>query len=221
MGINFQLIDLLLVSPAIALFVASLIPLLIKVVRGNHEQNPFATICHGLMGLVAATGLTFANIGVNKLAFADALVFDGISYWSSLIVILVTAFSLIYARENLSTNNKLFSEFVFLLLNSAAGMMIVAWSNDLMSLFIGIEIMSLCLYILIALSTETRLSKEAAFKYFVLGSFASAVLLYGVAFIYGTVGSTYLNDIKEVAADLAGTNRLRSRLDDGGYRWRS
>ncbi len=208
MEINFQLIDLLLVSPAIALFLASLVPLLMKVVRGNHEQNPFATICYALMGVVVATGLTIANIGVNKLAFADALVFDGISHWSSLIVLMVTGLSLFYARENLATNNRLFSEFVFLLLNSAAGMMIVAWSNDLMSLFIGIEIMSLCLYILIALSTETRLSKEAAFKYFVLGSFGSAILLYGVAFIYGTVGSTYMNDIREVAADLAGTNRL-------------
>lgn len=208
MTINFEMIDLLLISPAIALFIASLIPLLIKVVRGNQEQNPFATICYGFMGIVAAAGLTVTNIGVNKLAFANALVFDGISYWTTLIVLLMTALSLIYARENHATNNRLFSEFVFLLLNSAAGMIIVACANDLMTLFIGIEVMSLCLYILIALSSEGRFSKEAAFKYFVLGSFASAILLYGVAFIYGTTNTTYINEITEVAADMAGTNRL-------------
>lgn len=208
MEINFQLIDLLLVSPALVLFLASLIPLLLKVVKGNKEQNPFATICYGFMGIIAAAGLTITNLGVNKLAFANALVFDGISYWSSLIVLLMAALSLIYAKENLATNNRLFSEFVFLLLNATAGMMVVAWANDLMTLFIGIEIMSLCLYIMIALNSEERFSKEAAFKYFVLGSFATAILLYGVAFIYGTVNSTYLHDIKEVAADLAGTNRL-------------
>jgi NADH-quinone oxidoreductase subunit N len=61
---------------------------------------------------------------------------------------------------------------------------------------------------LIALSSEPRKSKEAAFKYFVLGSFASALMLYGISFIYGTVGSTYIQDITQVSIQLMNTNRL-------------
>ena len=205
---HFEWLDLLLVSPLIALFLASLVPLTMKVLRGNQEPNSFAVLLYGLVGCVAASGLAIANYGVNKMAFDRALVFDGLSTWISVIVLLITAWTLLYSRENLTTLTKQYSEFVFLILNSAIGMLIVAWSNDLIVTFVGIELMSLCLYMLIAISGETKLSKEAAFKYFVLGSFASAILLYGVAFIYGTVGSTYLPDITNVASDLMTTNRL-------------
>lgn len=208
MEINFEWIDVLLVSPALALVLASLIPITIKVFRNNQEQNPFATVMYGLMGITAASLLCLGTSGISKTAFSDALVFDGLSTWVSLIVLGVTFFALIYAKENLATATHQFSEFTFLLLNSAAGMLILAWSNDLVMTFIGIELMSLCLYLIIALSRESTLSKEAAFKYFVLGSFASAVFLYGVAFIYGTVGSTYIPDIAQIAPDLFTTNRL-------------
>lgn len=202
MGIQFEIVDLLLVSPAIALFVASLFPLLIKVFRGNRELNSLATLFYALAGVIGAAILTFAGNGINKTAFQDALVFDGVSTWTTMIVLLVTGFSLMFARENAATKGRQFSETVFLILNSAVGMMTVVWSNDLIVTFVGIELMSLALYALIAMSHETKYAKEAAFKYFVLGSFASAVFLYGVAFIYGAVGSTYLPQITSVAAEL-------------------
>lgn len=208
MDIQFEMLDMLLISPAIILFLASIIPLSLKVLNGNKELNSFTTITCGLVGVIAAAFLTAANYGIEKTAFQNALRFDGLSYWMQLTVLFVTGMTLFFSKENLATNNKQFSEYVFLLLNSVIGMMVVVWSNDLMSLFIGIELMSLCLYILIALSSEDRLSKEAAFKYFVLGSFASAIMLYGVSFIYGTAGSTYLPAITEVASDLLQTNRL-------------
>lgn len=205
---QFEMLDILLVSPAIALFLASIMPLAIKVLRGNKESNTMATIMYGLVGIITATGLTIANYGIDRTAFFGALKFDGLSSWIQLSVLLVAAVTLVLSRDNPATNNKLFSEYVFLLTNSLIGMMIVVWSNDLMSLFIGIETMSLCLYILIALSSEPRKSKEAAFKYFVLGSFASAIMLYGISFIYGTVGSTYTQDITQVAIQLMNTNRM-------------
>jgi len=208
METQFEILDLLLVSPVIALFLASVIPLLIKVVKGNKEPNSMATIMYGLVGIVTATGLTISNYGIEKMAFQSALRFDGLSFWMQLAVLLTGAVTLVLSRDNPATNNRLFSEYVFLLLNSMIGMMIVAWSNDLMSLFIGIETMSLCLYILIALSGEPRKAKEAAFKYFVLGSFASAIMLYGISFIYGTVGLTYVQDITQVAIQMMNTNRL-------------
>lgn len=208
MNISLVIKDLTLIAPAMALFLASLIPITIKVLMGNQEKNATATMMYGLMGVVAATGLIIGLGEANVMAFSKSLVFDGLSNFSALLVCAITAVTLILARENIATVTQQFSEFVFLLLNAAIGMMLVAWSNDLMMLFIGIEYMSLCLYILIAMSYEHRLSKEAAFKYFVLGSFASAILLYGIALIYGSVGHTYLQDITKVAVTMISSNRL-------------
>jgi NADH-quinone oxidoreductase subunit N len=208
MQIQFSRIDFLLVAPAVALFVLSCIPLLIKVLRGNREQNSLATLVYAYVGLVLATGFTISMMGTERTAFDGALVFDGISSFTSLIVFLVTAVALTFARDSFSTNRNQFTEAMFLTLNAAIGMLTVVWSNDLIVTFVGIELFSLCLYVLIAMSLEERLSKEAAFKYFILGSFASALMLYGISFIYGTVGSTFLPDMVQATPNLLATNRL-------------
>ncbi len=208
MEIQFGLIDFILVSPAVALFLFSCVPLLIKVLRGNREQNQFATLIYGIIGVVTAVGLLVPTMGVERTAFDGALIFDGISSFTSLILLLVTAVGLTFARDSRSTNPNQFTENVFLMMNCTVGMLTMAWANDLIILFVGLELFSLCLYMMIALSLEEKLSKEAAFKYFILGSFASAVMLYGISFIYGTVGSTYLPEFLDASQSLLGTNRL-------------
>jgi NADH-quinone oxidoreductase subunit N len=200
--------DIVLVSPLIALLVISLIPLLIKVMNGNREPNPFATLMYALIGLLLASGLTASLSGAKQAAFNNAIVMDGVSIWSSYLVYLITAVSLMLAFDNVNTRGRQFTEFMFLMVSSAIGMIILLMSNDLIITFIGIETMSLCLYILVAMSKESVLSKEAAFKYFILGSFASAVFLYGIALIYGTVGSTFFPEIAKSAGDLFATSRL-------------
>ena len=87
-------------------------------------------------------------------------------------------------------------------------MALVVMSNNLIVTFISIELMSLSTYLLIALNKEKVLSKEASFKYFILGSLSSAIFLYGVAFIYGGAGSTSLHEIGEVASQLYQSNSL-------------
>lgn len=208
MQIEFGLLDLTLVAPALALFITSCIPLLIKVIRGNREQNTFATLIYAYVGLVVAAGFSLFTMGTEATAFDGALVFDGISSFTTIIVLFATALGLTFARDSYSSNDRQFSELMFLTLNCAIGMLTVAWSNDLIVTFVGIELFSLCLYILIALSLEEKLSKEAAFKYFILGSFASALMLYGISFIYGTVGSTFLPDLLSSASNLVSTNRM-------------
>lgn len=208
MEIQFGLIDFLLISPAIALFLASCVPLLIKVLRGNTEQNTFATLIYGYVGLIVAAGLTIATMGAEKTAFSGALVFDGVTAFTSLVLLMVAAIGLTFARDSHSTNDRQFTENIFLMLNCVVGMLTMTWANDLIVVFVGLELFSLCLYMLIALSLEDRASKEASFKYFILGSFASALMLYGISFIYGTVGSTYLPELTAAAPNLLATNRL-------------
>lgn len=208
MELSFQIIDFLVASPMVALFVASLLPLFFKVIRGNRETNPVFVLGCAFIGIVSAGGLTLTLNASTTYAFSKALVFDGISIWTNITVLMVAGVSLLYSRENRSIDKAQFSEYVFLLLNSAIGMMILASANDLIVAFIGIELMSLCLYVVIALGANEKTAKQSAFKYFVLGSFASAILLYGIALIFGSVGSTYLDEVASIAAGLISTNRL-------------
>lgn len=214
MELSFGWNDVFLISPAIVLFLFSLLPVLLKVLNGNQVKTLFPSFGVSIVGLFVAAGFSVGVIfrqileGGSQLAFSDALIMDGMSSFATLLIIVITAFSLLLAKDSLALKGELFSEFCFLLLNAAIGMMIVAWSNDLILTFIGIEMMSLCLYIMIAMSHEPIFSKESAFKYFILGSFASAILLYGIAFLYGAAGSTYLPDISEMAAEMVLTHRI-------------
>lgn len=208
---SFQIQDLICVAPALFLFIASLLPLTIKVLRKNiepHSSVPLAMAMTGILASIFSAGLLFAQQSSPYFAFSNALVFDGVSVLTTVVVALITGATAVMARENRATNGEHFSEFLFLLLNSAMGMLILSWANDLIVMFIGIEIMSLCLYLAIAMSREVQVSKEAAFKYFVLGSFASAVFLYGIAFIYGVSGTTYLHTLIQDAPALIAQNNL-------------
>lgn len=200
--------DLLLISPMIALFLASLLPLTIKVLKGNQEQKPIATLTQALLGILAAAGLLMSFGGDGVTAFNDVLVFDGVTLWTGLIALGSGAGALILMYENPATRGVQFSELVFLTLSSILGMMILISALDLLMIFIGLEMMSLSLYVMIGMSHEQRLSKESAFKYFVLGSFASAIFLFGISFIFGTSGHTNILQLLENTVQLVQSNRL-------------
>ncbi len=207
MNFNIGIGDILLISPMIALFLASIIPITVKVLKGNVEQSPTATLIQGLGGIFAAIILHLIVTGSGKTAFAEALVLDGITRWMGLIALLSAAGALLLMYDNAATTGEQFSELMFLALSSTIGMLILVSAQDLLMIFIGLETMSLALYLMIAMSHEQKLSKEAAIKYFILGSFASAIFLYGVAFIFGSVGSTYLPAVVEKTAELITASR--------------
>ncbi|HEX7674483.1 MAG TPA: NADH-quinone oxidoreductase subunit N [Bdellovibrio sp.] len=208
MNMTIGLSDILLVSPMIALFLASLIPLTVKVLRGNREQNPIATLTQGLLGIVISIALLAVFGGAGKTAFNNGLIFDGVTQWISVIALIAAGVAMIMMYENPATTGKQFSELIFLAMSSAVGMLILVAAVDLLMVFIGLEMMSLALYLMIAMSHEEKISKEAALKYFVLGSFASAVFLYGVAFIFGSTGGTNILAFMDNAADLVQNSRL-------------
>ena len=213
MTMNVTTVDIVRVSPMIALFLTSLIPITVKVLKGNIEQAPAATLFQGLGGLIAAAILhltVYMSVGegTSQLAFANALVIDGLTFWIGLIALAGAGISMVLMYDNPSTNGRQFSELMFLTLNSALGMLILTSANDLLMVFIGLETMSLALYMMIAMSHEQKLSKESALKYFILGSFASAIFLYGISFVFGTVGSTYLPDVIKQTSSLIMTNRM-------------
>ncbi len=206
---NITLNDLILISPMIALFLASLIPITLKVLRGNREQNALSTLIQGLIGLVISAVLLGIFSGpAGATAFNHSLLFDGITQWMGILALSAAGGSLVLMYENPATKGNQFSELVFLTLSSSLGMLILVSAVDLLMVFIGLEMMSLSLYLMIGMSHEERLAKEAALKYFVLGGFATAIFLYGVAFIFGSTGSTNILDFLEAARGLVVTSRL-------------
>ncbi|PWU14231.1 MAG: NADH-quinone oxidoreductase subunit N [Bdellovibrio sp.] len=213
MNIAVGLSDLLHISPLIALFLASLIPITVKVLNGNVEQNSYATLWQGMGGLLSAAMLFLTLFVVlsdfpGATAFNGAIIMDGKTMCIGFLALIIGAASLLLMHDNPSTSGEQFSELVFLTLNSVLGMLILIAANDLVVLFIGLEVMSLSLYLMIAMSHEQRYSKEAALKYFILGSLASALLLFGISFLFGTVGTTSLPAIVEQAGNLVHSNQL-------------
>lgn len=212
MNVVIGLSDILSISPLIALLIASVIPITIKVLNRNVEQNSLATLWQGIGGLLAGALLLLTVYLLydwkNPTAFAGALIMDGKTISVGLLALLIGAIGLLLMHDNPSTKGDQFSELVFLTLGCVLGMLILVAANDLLVLFIGLETMSLTLYLMIAMSHEQKLSKEAALKYFVLGGLASAVLLYGISFIFGTTGTTSIPQIVEQTGNLIRSNQL-------------
>lgn len=204
--------DLLLISPMIILFVFSLLPVALKVLSGNIERSPAAILIESLIGLTLAAGLMILFGGAGQAeaptAFNGQLIFDGLTQSMGLVAVIGAAGALIMMYENPATRGSQFSELIFLLINSIVGMLILISAANLLIVFIGLELMSLSLYLMIAMSHEQKISKEAAIKYFVLGSFASAIFLYGVSFVFGSSGTVNLIDLIPEAASLMKTNKL-------------
>jgi len=215
MPTTFNTADLLVISPLVALFIGSVIPISVKAFRGR-EMDHFSALVWSIIGVVISAGLNIALVngywklsGLNFLtSFSGAIVVDGITVWASYIIYIITGFVLMLLYESKATRDFQFAEHIFLIMNSALGMVLVSMANNLIVTFIAIELMSLSLYLLIALSKERVLSKEASFKYFILGGVGSAVFLYGVAFIYGTAGTTMLQDLGGMAAELYKSDKL-------------
>ena len=125
-------------------------------------------------------------------AIADAIVVDGFSVFFMVVIAAAVVLGALIGHAYLQRENLEGPEFHVLLLLSASGGMLMAEANDLIVLFLGLEILSIALYVLAGFHGRRVESREAAMKYFVLGAFSSALFLYGIALVYGSTGSTNL-----------------------------
>ena len=126
---------------------------------------------------------------------AGAFVSDGFSLLLTVLVGVGVVMTALIAHSALDRYGMAPPEFAALLLASAAGAVVMAGANDLIVLFLGLESLSIALYVLIALAGRRASARESAMKYFVLGAFSSAFFLYGIALVYGSTGSTNLSGI--------------------------
>jgi NADH-quinone oxidoreductase subunit N len=131
---------------------------------------------------------------------AGALTLDGFSVFFAILISVAIALAALLTDDYLRREDLEGAEVYVLMLLSGAGGVIMAMANDLIVLFLGLEILSIAMYVLAGSHARRIESQESAMKYFVLGSFSSAFLLYGIALVYGATGSTNLSGIGEFLA---------------------
>ena len=143
--------------------------------------------------IVSACFILFSDIGFNESSniFVNSMFTNVVKLF-----VIAIAVAILYVSHGYIKNNQLnFFEYPILLLFAVLGMLIMLSSNDLLLLYVSIELQSLSLYVLVALNRDSLKSSEAALKYFILGSIASAIILYGVSITYSITGSTNYNEI--------------------------
>jgi NADH-quinone oxidoreductase subunit N len=156
-----------------------------------------------LAGLVAAAVISVSMwmnwTGVSSSAFNGMIVLDELRLSFTLIFLFVSALTILISMVWVDNEKLPAGEFHALLLFATAGMMLMASGNDLVIIFLGLEILSIATYVLAGFRRTDLRSNESSLKYFILGSFSSAFLLYGIALVYGGTGST---NITQIAAGL-------------------
>src|SRR5260221_1299291 len=176
-------------------------------------KRPAVTASVALGGLVvpaAATILLATGVLPNDgTAFFHMLVVDQYAIFFDFLFLIIAAFVILssfdYARRYLRAT---VGEYYSLILLSTAGMMLMGSSRELITIYISLELTSIPLYILAGLSRTDQRSAEASVKYVLLGAMSSAILLYGIALLYGATGSTDLGEIAKAASSLQSGNLL-------------
>ena len=148
-----------------------------------------------VLGTVASFVLNFSRFSGTGSAFSGAIVIDSFSAYFNSLFLMAALATILFSKDHLQKRTEWLEEFYALVLFCTSGMMVLASSVELMTLFVGFEIMSIAIYILSGFRSRCLDSTESGVKYLVLGGFSSAVLLFGIALLYGATGSTFLDEI--------------------------
>src|SRR4030066_330123 len=151
------------------------------------------------LSIIGVTGVALSMIGSSGTTFGGMFISDGYSSFFKLIFLITVVLAVLISVKYISIERVNFGEYYSLILLSTLGMMIMASAADLIVLYLGLELMALSTYILAGFIRHDIKSNEAALKYFLLGAFSSAFLLYGLSIIYGLTGTT---DIKNIASTI-------------------
>jgi NADH-quinone oxidoreductase subunit N len=189
--------------PEILLTTWALIGLLVVSWRHQTDQDSRLAGWLGLAGLLVS-GAALAALWVGGAApegLPQMVALDPFRYGASAIALLAAAGTILISLGYMERERLIAPEYYPLVLLATAGMMFLAGAEDLIVLFLGLEVMSVAVYVLAGYNRTDPFSSEAALKYFLIGAFASGFLLYGIALVYGTTGTTNLSLI---GAQLAG-----------------
>jgi len=188
--------------PEMVLLAGACVVMLVDVYSKDEQRTAtFAAAQAVLLACLLSTAWVLWVGGVQRyILFQGLFVADLMGHVLKLVSYGAVSAALVYSRQYLMDRGLMRGEFVTLLLFALLGMMVMISANSFLSVYLGLELMSLCLYAMVALDRDSPLATEAAMKYFVLGALASGLMLYGMSMIYGATGTLTLN---EVAGKLA------------------
>jgi NADH-quinone oxidoreductase subunit N len=158
----------------------------------------------GVFGLLWGALLYGNQWGLNCYALDFQVKKDSLSLFFALLVTLATAAILWLGRDYVKKDSVDDFEYVLLVLLAVIGLLVMVTCNDLLVIYLGIELQSLCLYVLACLKRHSRYSTEAGLKYFILGAFSSCILLFGMSLFYGFTGITNLSDMEFLLCNYQG-----------------
>lgn len=203
---GFSIVDTYRFLPEIILTVAATLLMVLDPLINKRSSNAF-----GHLSILALLGSIAAAVWVNGdpgPAFGGMLVIDGYATFFRILVMVVGILTVLASYRFLHVQEAETGEFHALLLFSVAGQCIMSTANELIVIFIGLEISSIASYVMAGYLRDDKRANESALKYFLLGSFATAFFLYGIALIYGATGTVDLTAIRNAQAGAGAPNPL-------------
>ena len=183
--------ELILVGMALALILAA----------RRIQTTPLAAVGTVLAALAAALASGWMLSWGTQTGFGGMITLDGYSQFFKVLIAATLALAALLSVRSIDRDQVPRAEYHALLLLASTGMMLAVSALDLLTLYLGLELMTLCSYILVGITVERPRSNEAAIKYFLLASFASALLLYGISLTYGATGATDFATIASVLVE--------------------
>lgn len=185
------------IIPMLCVALAGLVVLLAEAFRGRDEKMPLGGLAIiGLAGAGIASVLLW-NSGAESF---NAVTADKFGLFVNLVLVVVGVLTVVFSSQTIERDGLPAGEYYAMILFAIFGMMLMAQATDLLVIFLALETMSIAVYILTGMKREQQQSTEAAFKYFLLGAFASSFFLYGIAFLYGVTGTTNIERLSTAIA---------------------
>jgi len=180
------------IVPMVCVILAALTVMGAEAFRARDEDMPLGGL--GIVGLAGAAATSALLWNRNATSFG-VIVADNFGLFVTLVLVIVGVLTIMFSSPVVRRDGLPKGEYYALVLFAVAGMIMMATANDLLVVFIALEILSLAVYVLTGIRRDDPRATEGAFKYFLLGAFSSAFFLYGIAFTYGLSGSTRLDRI--------------------------
>jgi NADH-quinone oxidoreductase subunit N len=204
---TLESLNIAIALPEIFLLTMACLVLVVDVYLPQERRN--FTYVLTQLSLIITLALVLGNQSETRvLAFNDLFVQDAMADVLKLFILIISFGVFVYSREYLQQRKIFKGEFYVLGLFSIVGMMLMVSANNLLMLYLGLELLSLCLYALVAFNRDNGDASEAAMKYFVLGAIASGMLLYGMSILYGLTGSLQLSEIAQAISQADSTQNI-------------
>jgi NADH-quinone oxidoreductase subunit N len=185
------------VIPILCVSLAGLVVLLAEAFRAKDEKMPIGGLA--IIGLVGAGAASILLWNSNPESFG-AVTADKFALFVNLVIVVVGILTVVFSAHTVERDKLPAGEYYAMVLFAIVGMMLMGSATDLLVIFLALETMSIAVYVLTGMRRDQQQSTEAAFKYFLLGAFASSFFLYGIAFLYGVTGTT---NIERLSTEIA------------------